>query len=104
MTGIGSSPSGEQRSKIGNPWRAKYGYDGRMANIAGCLSAMSRCEMNWETLSNGMELVSTSKIASGRKPYSTERSGFLKWWRRESRLPKYLTPYADSLRNKLATS
>src|SRR5437870_12296438 len=73
MTGRGSSPIGTQPLRTGKPWRVKRGFGGQTENIAGGLFAMYRCAMKPESSSDGMEPLSTSKIASGlSKPFGKE--------------------------------
>src|SRR5438034_5109975 len=67
MTGRGSSPIGTQPLRTGKPWRVKRGFGGQTENIAGGLFAMYRCAMKPESSSDGMEPLSTSKIARDRK-------------------------------------
>src|SRR5260370_41244102 len=76
MTGRGSSEIGKQPLRTGKTWRVKRGFGGQTENIAGGLFAMYRCAMKPESSSDGMEPLSTSKIASGlTKPCGKARSG-----------------------------
>ena len=54
--------------------------------------------------SSGMESRPKSTIASGQKPYSSERNGFSRWWPRGIRSLKSSRACVDSWRNKPAMS
>src|SRR3981081_601183 len=79
LPGRGPSTIGTQPLRTGKPWRVKRGFGGQTENIAGGLFAMYRYAMKPENSSDGMEPLSTSKIASGRKKsYYAVKNRFLR--------------------------
>ena len=65
-------------------------YGPAMESTAGSCIARCRSATIAAIFSSGMESPPKSTIASGRKPYSPERNGFSRWWRRGNSLSQIL--------------